>query len=179
MEWLSARDWNRGSDGPTVVPGRYTAVLRLRSASPRSAQDDATELRQRLDVLPDPRAAWTQAQYEQRYAFVKELDDELSSIDTALNRLDRLATMPGSAEVRALFTSGIVNSEDDLLKPDRLRERLTILQGAVALSQGPPLPPHLREAAAVRAQYDAAMAAYDAFLRSHHLPPDTKQEVCE
>jgi len=184
VDWLAARDWNRGSDGPTVVPGRYTAVLRLRSSTPRSAQDDTasphdTGVRQAFDVLPDPRAAWTQAQYVARYEFVKELDDELSAIDVALNRLDRLATMPGAATVRALFTSGVVNSEDDLLKPDRLRERLTILQGAVALSQGPPLPPHLREAAAVRAQYDAAMAAYDAFLRSRHLPPDTKQEVCE
>ncbi len=48
--------------------------------------------------------------------------------------------------------------------PDRLRERLTILQGAIALSQGPPLPPHVREAAAIRGQFETAMAAYHAFL---------------
>jgi hypothetical protein len=76
------------------------------------------------------------------------------------------------------FTSGIVNSEDDQLMPDRLRERLTILQGGVALSQGPPSPAQLREAAAIRAQFDVAMADYRAFLIAHHLPPDRKQEVC-
>ncbi len=79
----------------------------------------------------------------------------------------------------SMFTSGVVNSEDDLLMPDRLRERLTILQGAVALSQGPPLRPHEREAAAIHAQFEHAMAAYRAFLASHHLPPDNKQEACE
>jgi hypothetical protein len=72
-----------------------------------------------------------------------------------------------------------MNSEDDLLVPDRLRERLTILQGVVALSQGPPLPPHEREAAAIHAQFDGAMAAYRAFLAAHNLPPDRKQEVCK
>jgi hypothetical protein len=62
--------------------------------------------------------------------------------------------------------------------PDRLRERLTILQGGVALSQGPPSAAQLREAEAIRAQFDVAMAAYRAFLTAKHLPPDKKQEAC-
>lgn len=167
VEWLRARDWNRGSAGPTVVPGRYS--LRLHAG-------DVT-ISESLDVRPDPRAAWTQAQYEQRYEFVKALDNELSEIDVALNRLDSLPYRDRS--LYSAFTSGVVNSEDDLLTPDRLRERLTILQGAIALSQGPPLPPHEREAAAIHAQFVTAMGVYRAFLAAHHLPPDPKPEVCE
>ena len=180
VAWLRAREWNQGISGPTVVPGRYTVVLHARL---RQAQGETVE--QPLDVSPDPRAAWTQAQYVARYQFVKALDDELSEIDVALNRLDRLALRQAqgdlvrdAARVRSMFTSGVVNSEDDLLMPDRLRERLTILAGVLALSQGPPLPPHVREAAAIRAQFDNAMAAYRAFLAAHNLPPDSKQEAC-
>ena len=117
---------------------------------------------------------------------MKSLDDELSAIDVALNQLalrlrasrvaqdDKIA----AAKVQAMFTSGVVNSEDDQLMPDRLRERLTILQGVIALSQGPPLPPHYREAAAIRAQFETAMGAYRAFLAAHHLPPDAKTGEC-
>jgi photosystem II stability/assembly factor-like uncharacterized protein len=159
--WLDTGDWNQGpSDGPQVVPGEYRAVLV--AGSQRLAVP--------FDVHPDPRAHWTQAQYVARYAFLKRLDDELSSIDTVLNRLDRLrtgASFPLREAVQRLyrqFTSGVQNSEDDQWMPDRLRERLTILQGVVALSQGPPLPPHEREATAIAGEYDRAMAAYRRFL---------------
>ena len=186
VQWLAARDWNRGGDGPTVVPGRYT--LRLHSG--------AAVLEGSVDVKPDPRAGWTQADYVARYRFVKSLDDELSTIDVALNRLDsvmlssRAPSLSSRAEsrdeakdaatIRALLTSGVVNSEDDQLMPDRLRERLTILQGTIALSQGPPLPPHYREAAAIRAQFESAMNAYHQFLAKHHLPADaTTSDRCD
>ncbi len=174
VPWLRARAWNRGGAGPTVVPGRYTVVLHAGAATTQ----------QPLEVRPDPRAAWTQAQYVERYTFVRSLDDELSAIDVALNRLDALPSFDSAQDdidrkhIYSLFTSGVVNSEDDQLMPDRLRERLTILQGAIALSQGPPLPPHYREAAAIRAQFDGATSAYHAFLSAHHLPPDPTHEVC-
>ena len=172
VPWLRARDWNRGGSGPTVVPGRYT--VRLHSANVVAEQP--------VEVKPDPRAGWTQAQYVARYEFVKSLDDELSAIDVALNRLDSLAPSVTQAsskhDVYSMLTSGVVNSEDDQLTPDRLRERLTILQGAIALSQGPPLPPHYREAAAIHGQFAAAMAAYRAFLNAHHLPPDRSTGEC-
>ena len=171
VPWARSRDWNSGGDGPSVVPGRYTVVLHAA----------ASTVRMPLQVSPDPRAAWTQAQYVARHEFVKSLDDELSSIDTALNRLDSLSGVPSFERLRMtrVLTSGVVNSEDDQLKPDRLRERLTILQGVVALSQGPPLAPHQREAAAIHTQFESAMASYRAFLDAHNLPPDPKQEVCE
>jgi photosystem II stability/assembly factor-like uncharacterized protein len=167
VQWLRARDWNRGGSGATVVPGNYT--VRLHAGNAITAQP--------LEVRPDPRASWTQTDYLQRYRFVSELNDELSQIDVALNRLDSLKPARGG-DVTRQFTSGVVNSEDELLMPDRLRERLTILQGGVALSQGPPSAAQLREAAAVRAQFGVAMAAYRAFLTAHHLQPDPKPQEC-
>jgi hypothetical protein len=173
--WVRAREWNRGGDGPTVTPGQY--AMRLHAG--------AVTAQQPLEIRPDPRAAWTQPQYVTRYEFVKSLDDELSAIDVALNRLDGLSYRPSTPALRGaardverLFTSGVVNSEDDQLMPDRPRERLTILQGVVALSQGPPLPPHYREAAAIHAQFETAMASYHAFLAAHHLPPDAGTDDC-
>ncbi|HEY2554667.1 MAG TPA: hypothetical protein VGI15_05395, partial [Candidatus Cybelea sp.] len=163
VPWNGARPWNRGGSGAPVLPGRYTIRLH---AGPRSLEAP-------LDVEPDPRAPWTPADYLARYRFVRSLNDMLSSIDRALNRFG------GVAAVGRLFTSGVVNSEDDQLKPDRLRERLTILQGVIALSQGPPTQAQQREAAAVCAQFEVAMKSYRAFLVSRHLSPDPREASCE
>jgi hypothetical protein len=163
VAWNAAREWNRTWDAPMVVPGTYNAVLHAGSQV----------VAQKLVVQPDPRAHWTQEQYVARHDFLAELDGELSQVDAALNDLDaRRAHAAGSARhgidrVYALFSSGIVNSEDDQWKPDSLRERLTILLGVVNLSQGPPLPPHLREAAEIKAEFERAMAAYHALTQEH------------
>ncbi len=162
--WHETGEWNQGpADGPPAVPGKYT--VRLRAGS--------TVLTQPLEIRPDPRAHWRQEEYVARYEFLRELDDELNQIDIALNHLDALRAHAAGAKlaaierVRAAFTSGVRNSEDDQLMPDRLRERLTILAGTVALSQGPPLPPHYREAEAVRTEFERAMAMYHAYLEEH------------
>ncbi|HEX4014945.1 MAG TPA: hypothetical protein VHX17_13800 [Candidatus Cybelea sp.] len=162
VPWNGARDWNRGGSGAAVVPGRYTVRLRAGTQA-----FDAP-----LDVEPDPRAVWTQADYVARYRFVRGLNDMLSSIDRALNRFGDVAA------IRSLFTSGVVNSEDDLLKPDRLRERLTILQGVIALSQGPPTQAQQREAAAVCAQFESAMTSYRAFLEARHQQLEPGEASC-
>ncbi len=165
VEWTAARDWNKTWSAPMVVPGTY--AVRLHAGSHTSERQ--------LEVRPDPRAHWTQLQYVARYQFLHQLDEELSAIDAALNRLDALRPHAPAAQRRALesvysqFTSRIVNSEDDQWRPDRLRERLTILLGVVNLSQGPPLPPHLREAAEIHDEFDRAMTSYHSFLEAYKL----------
>ncbi|MEO6835832.1 MAG: hypothetical protein ABI231_08000, partial [Candidatus Tumulicola sp.] len=164
LPWHRARDWNKTWDGPTVVPGTYTVRLAAASGAVERA----------LDVRPDPRARWTQSQYVARYTFMTSLGGELSAIDAALNRLDALRARAPSQRRPAFdavyfeLTSGVVNSEDDQWRPDALRERLTNLLGIVALSQGPPLPPHLREAAEIHAGFERAMTAYHSFLEGYH-----------
>ncbi|MBV8172074.1 MAG: hypothetical protein JO219_09100 [Candidatus Eremiobacteraeota bacterium] len=154
MQWHAAKEWNRGpDDGATVVPGAYFVRLRLNTA-----------LDQRVDVQPDPRAAWTQADYAARYEFLHQLNAELSQIDVVLNALDERAKRGTlDARGRALYaqlTSSPANSEDTLQRPSRLRERIQDLQVPLSLSIGPPTPAQHDEAAEIKAQFDSLMAAY-------------------
>jgi photosystem II stability/assembly factor-like uncharacterized protein len=167
VEWTSAREWNRGpSTGVTVVPGRYGVRLKLPDASLEGA----------ALVEPDPRAQWTPADYVLRHDFLRTLYDELSSIDEALNELDTRKRRAGPAErarigdVEAALTSNPLNSEDDQWRPDRLRERIQTLISTLSLSQGPPLEPHLREAAEIKTEYDAALRTYRSYRSHEGLP---------
>jgi photosystem II stability/assembly factor-like uncharacterized protein len=158
--WRSAREWNQGpADGAAVVPGTYT--LRLR------AGDRALE--QTLVVKADPRATWTQADLMARRDFVRGLLAQLNDIDKALNDLDGRAMArklsPVEHELYSALTSNPRNSEDDLLRPDRLRERLQTLLLDIALSQGPPTPAQREEAGQITNTFDGLIAQYRA-LRS-------------
>ncbi|MDQ6780976.1 MAG: hypothetical protein M3Z37_07485 [Candidatus Eremiobacteraeota bacterium] len=181
VPWLSAKGWNQGgADGPSVIPGAYRLTLRA---------GDMTQQRT-LEVKPDPRATWTQAQYVERHDFLRSLYDELTQVDRALNALDDYrralarqlqsdALSRGSSqtqtlkarlnEARALsaeLSSNPRNSEDDQWRPDRLRERLqTLIDAFGLLSQGPPLEGHRREAAEIKQQFDALMQRYRTFAR--------------
>ena len=182
MPWRSARAWNQGPGGLTVVPGTFTVRLDV----------DGQTLSRSFTVRPDPRAQWTQEQYVERHAFLSGLYDEVARIDTALNDLDSIrATLArkmqmsraqsGSEAVLAQtarqlreaqtveheFTSNPRNSEDNQWKPDKLRERLlTLIDTYALLSQGPPLPAHRQEAAAIAPLYNRAMADYRRFKQS-------------
>src|SRR5579872_3106591 len=146
VPWNSARDWNKGpSAGPQVVPGDYSITF---------ATDEGTRTNSFV-VEPDPRALWTQQEYAAKYCVESELDAELSAIDAELNDLDAHG-LQQSAKYREL-TSRPVNAEDDLWFPDKLRERIMILQSSLGLSQGPPTPAHLHEAAEIRKQFENDM----------------------
>ncbi|MBV9647638.1 MAG: hypothetical protein JO043_09255 [Candidatus Eremiobacteraeota bacterium] len=157
VPWRSAREWNRGpKTGPDVVPGRYTARLIVADAVVAA----------QVIVEADPRAHWTMQEYVARRDFLRKLDAQLSTIDNVLNGLDARRQRANAGErgqlneLEGLFTSHPVNSEDNLLRRDRLRERLLNLISVVGLSQGPPLPPHEREAAEITSEYGAAFATY-------------------
>ncbi|MDQ2857936.1 MAG: hypothetical protein M3R53_04690, partial [Candidatus Eremiobacteraeota bacterium] len=161
--WLAARSWNRGpSSGPEVVPGLFTVSL---------LADRAPSQRASIAVLPDPRSHWTRAEMTERRDFLRALYGEMSYVDRTLNALDalglRLAAHRDAALERrrkrayARFTSGPVNSEDQLLFADGLRERLQTLLTDVSLSQSPPSGAHRTEAAHIRALFLAARHAYE------------------
>ncbi len=163
IPWNSARDWNRGPrSGPLVLPGSYTVQLHAGS----------TIMTTRLDVAPDPRAAWTSADYVARHDFIAALDAEYTALDRALNELDAMRASASPAlraridAASARLSSNPRNSEDQLWKADGPRERLATLLGTVALSQGPPTLAQLRAAAIVRADDTRALSACTAFVAS-------------
>ena len=64
-----------------------------------------------------------------------------------------------------MFTSGVVNSEDDQLMPDRLRERLTILAGRDrALARAAAAAARSARRRRFARSSTSAMTAYRAFL---------------
>ena len=186
VPWKSARDWNRGpSEGASVVPGTYAATLHI----------GALALTRTITVKPDPRSPWTQAQYLERRDFLRGLLSQLSQVDSALNSLDaeehrlamslRALTPDGHAAqihtqqarlleartIAAQLSSNPRNSEDDLYRPDQLRERLqTLIDAYGLLSQGPPLAGHKREAVEITAQFGHLMAQYQRFRASSEEP---------
>lgn len=160
--WFSARDWNQGpDDGPLVVPGTY--LLRMKSGS--------VTIDQPLEVRPDPRAKWTQDDYQARFDFERVLLAELDDVDKALNDLDARAKHRRlTVAERALYsslTSNPRNSEDDLMRPDRLREQIQTLLLDIDLSQSPPTDGQRTEAARVGRLYAAVIARYRALPGSH------------
>ena len=153
--WRSAKHWNQGpDDGAGVVPGTYTVRLHV----------SAIVLEQPVVVKADPRAHWTQAEYVARYALLHTLNDELSAVDDALNALDQRAKHGGlDAAGTALYdrlSSNPRNSEDDMYRPDMLRERIQTLAGTLSLSQGPPSAAQRADAAEIEAAFNALFPTF-------------------
>lgn len=181
VPWPSAREWNQGpSQGAGVVPGTYFATLQIGSQA----------FRRTITVKADPRSPWTQAQYVERRDFLRTLFNELSDVDRALNALDaeqhsikgKLRALGANATqaerqtlqirsqeaqaIAALLSSNPRNSEDDMYRADKVRERIqTLIDSSGLLSQGPPLAAHRREAAELKPLLDEAMTRYRTFMR--------------
>ncbi len=174
--WHDAAKWNRGFPGVPVPPGRYT--LRL--------QVGAQTLTRAIEVRPDPRLAYTPAEYAQNYALQKHLLALLSQVDGTLDTLDavertapqraqalrraghpqlaaRLAqAADGARALIARLSSDPANDQDDDFLPDLLRERIEALLGTFA-SYAPPTAAQARAAAALDRLAARRLGAYRSF----------------
>ncbi len=168
-------------DGPTVVPGRYTAQIRLNGRT----------FAQTFTVKPDPHTTETLAQMKQSYDAFAKLYAIYSSVDVMLDNLDAIGKAldaeqaPASnatrgalerarearASVTARLTAAYTNGEDSVSRPGSLRENL---DGALTSLESFPVQGVITPAAAqfyarIDAEYRSARAAYDEYVRS--LPP--------
>ncbi len=66
-----------GPAGPTVVPGRYTAVLEVGGVEQSAA----------FEVVRDPRLSTTPEAYAEQFRLLRELTDTLSALNVAVNRI--------------------------------------------------------------------------------------------
>jgi len=162
VKWRGTTRANRGpDDGPEALPGMYTVRLHV----------DGVRLKRRFELAPDPASPWTLAQLSERHAFLSGLFAEFSQIDVLLNRIDdeqrRLGRAADAAAVakrerlanaRAMLTSDARNDEDSIGRPDRVREQLGGLIGALGGSFGPPLAAHLAAAAELKTVFDETLA---------------------
>ncbi|MBV8171121.1 MAG: hypothetical protein JO219_04225 [Candidatus Eremiobacteraeota bacterium] len=179
---LSAPVSFQGSDdGPQVVPGTYTIALHV----------DGHTMSRTVQVSPDPRAPWTQADYEARHAFDAQLTHELTQIDTALNALDGIrkqvderlkplrsassspalvsqgdALLARLAALESAMTSNPHNDEDGTLFADKVRERIAAMQNTLSSSQQPPFASHVQQADEIHADVQRVLSDYETFMRT-------------
>ena len=179
VQWMgAAREEYRGPKvGALVVPGTYTVNMIL----------DGKPMTQTFVVKPDPRDAWTQADYEAGYAFNKKYLGDDGKIDTVLNNLDALkkslaaasqaaskagnaslVTQIASAEsartgIFSLFTADYHNDEDSIQRPGALREDVPS-GGFLRGGNQPPTAALLEYAARFDVTYQDAFAKYNAFV---------------
>ncbi|MDQ6766348.1 MAG: hypothetical protein M3Z41_00835, partial [Candidatus Eremiobacteraeota bacterium] len=181
VQWMgAAREHYRGPKaGAKLPPGTYTVRVTLNGRA----------LTRTVDVRPDPRATFTQAEYQALYEFEHQHYQEYSNVDVALNSLDALkkglktarAALAKAPAARGLglvnqltavsnardqlfsrLTANFQNDEDSVARPGALREDLEDFQGLEA----PPLPPFLEYAAKVDERYRSVMRAYNEFVAS-------------
>lgn len=176
-QWMgAAKEAYRGpKTGPAVVPGTYTVRLTLGDRS----------FTQTVDIKPDPRDRWTQADYQTAYAFSKKYSVRYGKIDEALNNLDAIkkslaaATTAAASDaalssqlaaatsdrdaVFSTFTADYHNDEDSIQRPGELRE--DVPRTGFGAAQ-PPTAATLRYASEFDAAYAAAFAKYNAFVDS-------------
>ncbi|MEO6835624.1 MAG: glycosyl hydrolase [Candidatus Tumulicola sp.] len=179
--WLgAAREAYRGPKvGALVVPGTYAVRIVL----------DGKTLTQNVVVKPDPRDAWTQADYQAGHAFAAKYLGDYGKVDQALNNLDAIGKSLASAshaaatagntslvsqiaaaqtargEIFSLFTADYHNDEDSIQRPGALREDGPS-GGFLNRGNQPPTPALLEFAARFDDAYGAAFAKYNAFVAS-------------
>jgi photosystem II stability/assembly factor-like uncharacterized protein len=176
-QWMgAAKESYRGpKTGPAVVPGTYTVRLTLGDRS----------FTQTVEVKPDPRDHWTQADYQTAYAFAKKYSVRYGKIDEVLNNLDTMkkslaaATTAAASDpalssqvaaasrerdaVFSTFTADYHNDEDSIQRPGELRE--DVPRTGFGAAQ-PPTAATLRYAGEFDTAYAAAFATYSAFVDS-------------
>ena len=179
-QWMgAAKEEYRGpKSGPAVVPGTYTVRLTAGGKT----------LSQTVVIKPDPRDAWTQADYDAGYAFAKRYSDRYGKIDEALNGLDAIkkslasaqaslkakndsallgkvdAAMKQRDEIFSTFTADYHNDEDSIQRPGALRE--DVPGGFFSSGNRPPTAAMQTFASEFDTAYEQAFAKYNAFVTS-------------
>jgi photosystem II stability/assembly factor-like uncharacterized protein len=180
VKWTGAanRYFQGPSDGPTVVPGNYTARITLNGHT----------FMQRFTVKADPDATETLAQMRRSYGAFAQLYRTYSSVDVMLNHLDEIGkaldaqhAAAGSAAQTALdrarrgrlsvvgqLTARYTNGEDSVSRPGSLRENLNGALSSLASFpvQGIITPAAAQFYARIHAEYETARRAYNAYVRS-------------
>ena len=159
--WKAAPKWNRGDDmSVPVLPGNYTVHLHV----------DGRAYGQPIVVRQDARTNFTLAEMRERRDRMRQVSDELSHVNDALNALTKISTKgpaPLADEARRLIatmTSNPINDQDNDFLTDVLRERLQTQFGSYFGSFSIPTEAQKREDAAIAALSKERLRDVDVFL---------------
>jgi photosystem II stability/assembly factor-like uncharacterized protein len=121
-------DFSDSGDGPTTLPGSYTAVLRYGSQ----------ELRAPFTITVDPRVHAAAGALQARLALELQILGEIDRLDRAIaNAMSAKAHAPPQtaraidAEIAKLMLLGKTSSEFDVIHPTQAREQLAFLMNSL------------------------------------------------
>lgn len=121
---LDTDDWPDSGDGPTIVPGAYTVVLRY----------GAQTLQAPLNVALDPRIGSSTSDLQARLALEMQIRDSIDTLDraivaatTARKRMSAAQAAAVNSEIADLVQLDVHSSEGDLLHETKVREQLGFL----------------------------------------------------
>ncbi len=115
------------SDGPTILPGKYTVVLKYGGQT----------MQQAFTVQLDPRLHPAPGDLEARLALEKQILDSMNSLDRAIaNAMAVAAKTPSKRaaindEIGNLVMLKMRSSESDVLYQDQIREQLGFLMNSL------------------------------------------------
>ncbi|MBV8583116.1 MAG: hypothetical protein JO241_03895, partial [Candidatus Eremiobacteraeota bacterium] len=121
-------DFPDTSDGPTILPGKYTVVLHYGSQT----------LQAPLTVLLDPRLHPATGDLEARLTLEKQILGSIDSLDRAIAAaMAAKAKLPAARradverEIANLVMLDVHSSEADVVKPTKIREQLAFLMNSL------------------------------------------------
>jgi photosystem II stability/assembly factor-like uncharacterized protein len=121
-------DFPDTSDGPTIVPGKYTVVLRYGTQTMQAP----------LSVELDPRLHPAPGDLEARLTFEKQILGTIDDLDRAIaEAMSARAKLPAAKradvdrEIADLVMLDVHSSEADVVKPTKIREQLAFLMNSL------------------------------------------------
>jgi photosystem II stability/assembly factor-like uncharacterized protein len=155
-------DISDSTDGPTIVPGTYTAELRYGNQT----------MRQTFGVNVDPRLHPTAEDLTARLDLAMEIHNQLDALNRAINdAMAARARVPASrrsaidAELKKLVEMRIQSSEGDLMHEVRLRDYLAFLMNELDTAYQAPTAAERQTWDDLRPQAQAAIARLEQLTR--------------
>ena len=151
----SALDFSAAVDGPTVVPGKYTAVLRYGGKT----------LQQQFDVRLDPGLKATADDLDARLALERQVHATLDTLNKTINdaskqilRLTPAKRAELEKTIASLVQFNIHSSEGDVLHETKLRSHLAFLFNELETAFERPTPAEYAAYDELKAKADAGIA---------------------
>jgi hypothetical protein len=130
-----------GGAGPKAAPGSYQAQLKVGAQRKVGAQlkVGGETFSQSFNIIPDPRVAATQADFEAQFKLSMQIRDKLSAVNEAVNRLRRVRKqVQGLTEqlAQAETLAGEVDVEAITQSADALLEKLEAIEDELVQTKG-------------------------------------------
>ncbi|MDE2480893.1 MAG: glycosyl hydrolase [bacterium] len=155
-------DFSDELKGPTILPGRYTAVLTYGGVAHQ----------QSFDVTLDPRLHPAEGDLAARLALATKLSSSLDRMNRAINvalaarpRLSAAKRAELDALVGTLVQFDVHSSEGDLLHEVELRDHMAFLMNELDLAYQAPTAAEEEIGSELMAQADAAVTKLDALVK--------------